>query len=76
MNDNVIRFLKNIFAYIIIPLKNNVFFFSIKMFKFQSGRISMLAVLGHLVTTAGVRLPGNIAKDLPFASMKTGISIL
>ena len=43
------------------------------MFKFQSGRISMLAVLGHLVTTAGVRLPGNIAKDLPFASMKTGI---
>merc|ERR1711998_724077 len=27
----------------------------------KHGRISMLAILGHLVTTAGVRLPGDIA---------------
>eukprot|EP00968_Pinguiococcus_pyrenoidosus_P005900 scaffold385_cov305-Pinguiococcus_pyrenoidosus.AAC.47 len=26
----------------------------------KHGRISMLAILGHLVTTAGARLPGNI----------------
>jgi hypothetical protein len=40
----------------------------------KHGRISMLAILGHLVTTAGVRLPGNIAFDLPFADMKTGLA--
>ena len=34
----------------------------------------MLAVLGHLVTTAGVRLPGNIAYGVPFADMKTGLA--
>lgn len=34
----------------------------------------MLAILGHLVTTAGIRLPGEIAYDLPFASMKTGLA--
>ena len=40
----------------------------------KHGRISMLAILGHLVTTAGVRLPGDIAYGLPFASMKTGLA--
>ena len=34
----------------------------------------MLAILGHLVTTAGVRLPGDIAYGSPFASMKTGLA--
>ena len=34
----------------------------------------MLAILGHLVTTAGVRLPGDIAFGLPFAEMKTGMA--
>ena len=42
----------------------------------KHGRISMLAILGHLVTTAGVRLPGDIAYGLPFASMKTGLAAL
>jgi len=46
----------------------------LRLVELKHGRISMLAVLGHLVTTAGVRLPGNIAKDLPFASMKTGLA--
>ena len=42
----------------------------------KHGRISMLAILGHIVTTAGVRLPGNIAYDLPFASVKSGLGAL
>ena len=40
----------------------------------KHGRIAMLAVLGHIVTTAGVRLPGNIAFGVPYASMKTGLA--
>ena len=32
----------------------------------KHGRISMLAILGHLVTTAGVRLPGEVAYGLGF----------
>ena len=40
----------------------------------KHGRISMLAILGHLVTTAGTRLPGNIAYDLPFTSVKSGLA--
>ena len=40
----------------------------------KHGRISMLAILGHLVTTAGWRLPGDIAYGLPFKDMKTGSS--
>ena len=34
----------------------------------------MLAILGHLVTSAGVRLPGEIAYGTPFAAMKTGLA--
>lgn len=34
----------------------------------------MLAILGHIVTTAGTRLPGNIAYDLPFTSVKSGLA--
>ena len=40
----------------------------------KHGRISMLAILGHLVTSAGIRLPGNIAYDLKFADMKAGLA--
>mmetsp|Transcript_9254 Transcript_9254/g.12253 ORF Transcript_9254/g.12253 Transcript_9254/m.12253 type:complete len:223 (-) Transcript_9254:251-919(-) len=40
----------------------------------KHGRISMLAILGHIVTTAGVRLPGDIAFGVPFADMKTGLA--
>merc|ERR1719453_1541129 len=40
----------------------------------KHGRISMLAILGHLVTSAGYRLPGNISYDLKFADMKTGLA--
>ncbi len=40
----------------------------------KHGRISQLAILGHLVTTAGVRLPGDIAFGVPFASIRTGLA--
>ena len=41
----------------------------------KHGRISMLAVLGHIVTTAGVRLPGDIDfYGTKFADVKVGIN--
>ena len=40
----------------------------------KHGRISMLAVLGHLVTTAGIHLPGDIAFGTPFASVDNGLA--
>ena len=39
----------------------------------KHGRISMLAILGHIVTTAGVRLPGEIAYGLKFSEVPTGL---
>ena len=42
----------------------------------KHGRISMLAILGHLVTTAGYRLPGNISYDLKFKDIPTGLKAL
>lgn len=43
----------------------------------KHGRISMLAVLGHLVTTGGVRLPGNIdLEGTTFESIPTGLAAL
>lgn len=42
----------------------------------KHGRISMLAILGHLVTTAGIRLPGEIAYGVPFSSVKNGLAAL
>jgi len=40
----------------------------------KHGRISMLAILGHMVTAAGVRMPGDIAYGVPFSSMKAGLA--
>lgn len=40
----------------------------------KHGRISMLAILGHLYTTAGNRLPGEIAYGVPFTSVKAGLA--
>jgi hypothetical protein len=43
----------------------------------KHGRVSMLAVLGHVVTTGGIRLPGNIDfEGTSFASIPTGIAAL
>ena len=40
----------------------------------KHGRIAQLAILGHIVTTAGVRLPGEIAYGIPFSSIRTGLA--
>ena len=40
----------------------------------KHGRISMLAIAGHIVTAAGIRLGGDIAPGLPFSSMKAGLA--
>ena len=42
----------------------------------KHGRICMLAILGHLVTTAGIRLPGEIAYGIPFSSIPAGEAAL
>eukprot|EP01035_Chromulina_nebulosa_P023150 gene23150-30000_t len=42
----------------------------------KHGRIAQLAILGHIVTTAGVRLPGEIAYGIPFSSVKNGLAAL
>ena len=34
----------------------------------------MLAILGHLATTAGWRLPGEIAYGIPFTDVKAGLA--
>lgn len=40
----------------------------------KHGRICMLAILGHMVTTAGIRLPGDIAFGVPFSSIRAGLA--
>lgn len=42
----------------------------------KHGRISMLAILGHLVTTAGYRLPGGLGVngEIPFSSIRNGLA--
>ena len=40
----------------------------------KHGRISMLAILGHLYTTAGNRFPGDLAPGLPFSEVKNGLA--
>ena len=40
----------------------------------KHGRIAMMAVLGHIVTTRGDRLPGEIAFGVPFSSIRSGLA--
>jgi hypothetical protein len=39
----------------------------------KHGRISMLAILGHMMNTYGFRMPGEIAFGVPFTSVKAGL---
>lgn len=49
----------------------------LRFVELKHGRISMLAVLGHIVTTAGVRLPGDIdLSGTAFADIPTGLAAL
>jgi hypothetical protein len=45
----------------------------LRFVELKHGRISMLAILGHIVTTAGLRLPGEIAYGTTFADIPTGL---
>ena len=40
----------------------------------KHGRIAMLAIVGHLVTTEGWRCNGDIAFGVPFSSVKNGLA--
>ena len=42
----------------------------------KHGRISMLAILGHLVTTAGYRLPTSLTPGYDLSKVKTGLAAL
>ena len=42
----------------------------------KHGRISMLAILGHLVTTAGYRIPTSITPGYDLTNTKTGLAAL
>jgi hypothetical protein len=49
----------------------------LRYMELKHGRVSMLAVLGHIVTTGGVRLPGDIDyHGTSFESIPTGIAAL
>jgi hypothetical protein len=40
----------------------------------KHGRIAQLAILGHIVTAAGIRLPGDISPGIPYASVPAGLA--
>merc|ERR1711998_109461 len=40
----------------------------------KHGRIAMLAVLGHILTTSGMRWPGEIAFGLPYTEIPDGLA--
>ena len=41
----------------------------------KHGRISMLAILGHLVTSAGLRFPGDISPGITYDSVPAGLKV-
>jgi hypothetical protein len=59
---------------LIAPIQYQDRFDRLRYMEVKHGRISMLAILGHMVTTAGVRLPGDIAHGVPFTSVKAGLA--
>jgi len=53
---------------------NEEYFDRLRATEIKHGRISMLAILGHMATTAGWRLPGEIAYGTPFTDVKAGLA--
>lgn len=49
-------------------------FDTLRKTELKHGRISMLAVLGHIVTSKGDRLPGEIAYGVKFTDVKSGLA--
>ena len=44
-------------------------FDTLRRYEVKHGRVAMLAVLGHIVTSKGDRFPGDIAFGVPFISV-------
>ena len=42
----------------------------------KHGRISMLAIVGHMITTAGWRFPGEMSPGIEFSTIKNGLKAL
>ena len=56
---------------------DQVRFNRLRYVEIKHGRIAMLAVVGHIVTTGGVRLPGDIdLSGTSFDSIPTGLAAL
>ena len=49
-------------------------FDQLRAYEVKHGRVAMLAVLGHILTTAGWRANGEIAFGVPFSSIKSGLA--
>ena len=49
-------------------------FDKLRSVELKHGRVAMLAVLGHIDTTAGHRCPGDIAFGIPFSSVPNGLA--
>ena len=56
------------------PAVSEVRFQRLRQTEIKHGRISMLAILGHIMTTSGMRLPGDIWFGVPFSSVKNGLA--
>jgi len=48
----------------------------LRLVETKHGRISMLAILGHLVTTAGYRLPTSLTPGYDLSNTKAGLAAL
>merc|ERR1712071_691346 len=56
---------------------NEKTFDRLRYVELKHGRIAMLAVLGHVTTSAGIRLPGDIDfSGTSFASIPSGLGAL
>jgi Chlorophyll A-B binding protein len=62
----------------LLKTADQVRFNRLRYVEIKHGRIAMLAVLGHVVTTGGVRLPGDIdySSGTAFESIPTGLAAL
>ena len=48
----------------------------LRLVETKHGRIAMLAVLGHIVTAKGDRIPGDVAFGVPYSSCKAGLAAI
>jgi hypothetical protein len=48
----------------------------LRLVEMKHGRIAQLAILGHLVTTAGYRLPTSLTPGYDLSNVKTGLAAL